>query len=279
MRKLALASIVLTSCALVGADKAVTVGDITVKVAGQSGKMTLTVPTGNGAETQAIDVKMEALRQLDSSGKVLGGGGATKRSFNSFATQNFVIADATSAKYNGINVTKISFEAILGASSKLKVDTMVFGDKGDFQVGSDVIKVVKGTVKFNVVLSGWEWCGVAGVTCAGSDGVGHSLELDISVRGKSDPAKKAGEVFDLGDNTALSMLKTYSTKAEVWTLMPEGYPKVNGATFTLKFPKEGWDDTLTYDPIITGADSTSGAAAVASHFSVLWAFVAAWFAM
>ncbi len=125
-------------------------------------------------------------------------------------------------------------------------------------------------MKFNFVLERWEWCGGTGVMCTSSSGVGNSLELDFSVKGKSDPVKKAGVVFDLGGSSALSMISTYSTVAGQWTLMHADYPTVNGAAFTLKFPR--WSGTLTYDPVVTRTDRKSGAAAVASHFSVHLAF-------
>jgi len=39
--------------------------------------------------------------------------------------------------------------------------------------------------------------------------------------------------------------------------MPEGYPRNNGSTFTLRFPR--WAGTLLYDPLVSAGGSGGGA--------------------
>lgn len=110
-------------------------------------------------------------------------------------------------------------------------------------------------VKFNVKLDTWSWCGEGGATCKAAAGDGVAVELDISVEAKGQTPKQAAgakgesESFDLGDGSSLTMLTTYSNdNGNTWMAMPSGYPKVEGAKFTLRFPK--WEGAVMYDPII-----------------------------
>eukprot|EP00493_Phyllostaurus_siculus_P026438 UN26783 len=129
-----------------------------------------------------VECQMIALRQLDVSGNTLGGGGSQKHSFNSFATQSFTFSEPTIGQYEGLNVSRVTFESILVGSSKVFIDTMIFQQDGEFTVGNDTVRVTVGAVKFNVALSSWSWCGGA-VSCKSSSGDGDSVELDLSIEG------------------------------------------------------------------------------------------------
>jgi len=244
----------LVLCGLASADQEITAAGVSVKVKGQSGKMTLTIPKKEDNSTIDVECQMAALRQLDAEGNTLGGGGSEKHSFNSFATQDFTFSTPTTGKYEGLNVTKVSFASTLVGSSELKIVTMIFQESGSFNVGSDTVNVTAGAVKFNVELGDWSWCG-GSVECKGADGEGQSVELDISIAAEglgSLESKNGSSTFDIGGGNELMMLNTYSTDGgSTWVAMPAGYPKVSGSTFTLKFPK--WTGSLIYDPIVTSA--------------------------
>jgi hypothetical protein len=244
---------------LVGADKSIEAAGVTVKVKGQSGKMTLTLPKGNG--TQDVEVTMDALRQLNSAGETLGSGGNQKHSFNSFATQEFTFGAPEETTYKELKVAKVAFESTMVGTSKLKIDTYIFKEDGSFMVGDDNVTVAAGSVKFNVEFSSWSWCGADSVVC-NQDGDGASVELDITVKGEGE-ASGSGKNVDLGD-AKLMMLNTYSDDdGSTWKEMPAGYPKMNGNTFTIQIPK--FDGKVIYDPIVTGEspddDKTDSAAA------------------
>jgi len=247
------------------ADKSITAAGVTVQVKGQSGKMTLTIPGANASNPDVVEVRMLALRQLDADGNTLGGGGNEKHSFNSFATQSFAFGTPAESTYQGLQVTTIDFDSVLVGSSKVKIVTFIFMENGNLTVGSDSLTVSKGSIKFNVELSSWSWCG-SDATCKASAGTGASVELDIEMKGENSAPKskpkngtEATSSYELGGGQTLVMLSTYSQDGgKSWTEMPSGYPKVDGSKFTLKFPR--WaSESILYDPIVqySGTDGTS----------------------
>lgn len=241
-------------------DKSIAAAGVSVKVKGQSGKMTLTVPTPDNS-TMDVECEMDALRQLDADGIVRGRG--EKYSINSFATQQFTFSEPTESTYGGLDVTKVIFDSTLGprngAVAKIKIEIMIFKEAGVFNVGNDTVNVTSGAVKFNVEMSEWVWCG-GGNSCTGQGGDGASVELDIGIQsvGKGSPNPMgASGFFDLGGGRELLMLSTYSTdEGNSWKAMPDDYPKVNGSTFTLKFPRWGENEKVVYDPVVTSGLST-----------------------
>ena len=68
-------------------------GDVCVKVLGQSGKIDFTF------DTTTVQLTMDSIQEVDSSGNVVGNTGSTKHSFNhwfnSFASQAFTTAICT----------------------------------------------------------------------------------------------------------------------------------------------------------------------------------------
>jgi len=165
----------------------------------------------------------------------------------------------------------------MGGSSQLKVETMVFRQSGSFLVGNDTVTVSAGTVKFNVLLESWTWCGDT-VTCINNAGVGDSVELDISVAavGQENPGGVGGK-YSLGGGAELFMLNTYSTDSgSTWIEMPSGYPRISGPTFTLKFPR--WASAgVIYDPIISSEADDDGATPTAvASFALLLALACFW---
>jgi len=223
---------------------------------------------------------MTALRQLDAAGNTLGGGGSAKHSFNSFATQSFTFGAPISTTYQGLNTTKIDFDSVLVGSSKVRISTYIFMQAGRLTIGRDTLNVKQGTVKFNVELSSWSWCGDAGVVCRAADGTGASVELDIEMKGNgganpqrsstpytssyssgsysSSGASSSVLTYNLGGGQVLKMLATFSMDdGSTWTTMPSGYPQLDGSKFTLKFPR--WTtNAVLYDPVVGYAiDGTS----------------------
>jgi len=275
-------AIALLLPSLAAADAGISAAGVTVKVKGQSGKMTITIPDGNANSN--IECQMVALRQIDAEGNLLGGGGSEKHSFNSFATQSFTFHEPKEDTYQGLDVATITFESVLVGSSKVRIDTMIFKEEGSLEVGDDILNVSAGAVKFNVELGNWSWCG-EDAACKGNEGVGESVELDIAIYQQSEKAgnetdstgeasaggssngngnnsnngnsgngrrlmKPVDSTMDINlGSVSLTMLSTYSNDGgKTWMVMPEGYPKMDGDRFTLRFPK--WNGTVIYDPIV-----------------------------
>ena len=82
-------------------------GDVCVKVLGQSGKIDFTF------DTTTVQLTMDSIQEVDSSGNEVGKAGSTKHSFNSFASQAFTFSNLYSTTYNGIpaSICRVNFSA------------------------------------------------------------------------------------------------------------------------------------------------------------------------
>jgi len=184
-----------------------------MKIQGQSGKMTFATTEPIGSADDKVQIQMASLQELAADGTVLGGGGNAKHSFNSFATQDFTFGapeastiagvERDEAAANGLvpdsptaggytakeyNITKVRFTSYLGggdpaSDSALVIESMIFQEDATLQFenpdGTYIYPVIaKGTVKFNVVMSLWNWCAN---NCKSADGVGDSVRLTIEM--------------------------------------------------------------------------------------------------
>lgn len=248
---------------LAASDKELHAGGIWAKVIGQSGKIDLAPSQDVSSDPNKIRVQIEALRQKDSAGNVLGSGGNAKHSFNSFATQDFAFGALEDTSYGGVTCVKLPFTATLAPGSKIEIHVFLFKENGTITVGADKFAVTNSTMKFNVLLSNWVWCSNNGV-CKGTDGVGASVELDFSVTSK-EAAKKSpnatGLLYSLGGGARMRLSDKIQLDGGSWTQMPGAGPTLTGtdkiSKFTLKFPR--FNSTALYDPDITYGTSSSSA--------------------
>merc|ERR1712100_851862 len=189
------------------------------------------------SDPNKIRVQIEALRQKDSAGNVLGSGGNAKHSFNSFATQDFAFGALEDTSYGGVTCVKLPFTATLAPGSKIEIQVFLFKENGTITVGADKFAVTNSTMKFNVLLSNWVWCSNNGV-CKGTDGVGASVELDFSVTSK-EAAKKSpnatGLVYSLGGGARMRLSDKTQLDGGSWTQMPGGGPTLTGTDKISKF--------------------------------------------
>lgn len=289
------------------ADQSISGGGIFMKIQGQSGKMTFATSEPIGSAPDRVQIEMSMLQELASDGTALGGGGNEKHSFNSFATQSFTfgspvastIAGVSSAGDNGTaatpedySVTKVAFTSYLGGGnaavdSKLEIESIIFMEDAILQFenpdGSYIYPaIVAGTVKFNVLMSQWNWCEN---DCKSSNGVGDSVRLTITMTNQitsnsSDSSAGSactdgcenGAVEDLG-GVFLGVLNTYSIKTSDGTVTQYTLPKnpeltvdppagssgsSRTTTLVLQFPRTnfGANDTLIYDPLLSYSDIT-----------------------
>lgn len=154
------------------------------------------------------------MKEFDSSNAEIGKSGSKKHAFNSFANQNFTFTVASVDKYQNIPVKNVKFESFIrGPDANLVVDVYIFKEKGQVRTSNnETIDVDAGTVKFDVNLSNWTFCGGAGGdSCkkGSSDEVGDKVELGIEMKSKQNkgPKKKGTprgkgrkiQTVDIGD--------------------------------------------------------------------------------
>ncbi|CAE8704958.1 unnamed protein product [Polarella glacialis] len=228
-----------------------------VDIMGQSGKFT--VYDERSGKGSGIQLTMDALREVDADGNSVGASGSVKHSINTFAAQDFSIADAEDVTLGNRQVPalKISFSSSISTIGKIKVDTYVIGKSGLLGPPGEEWAVLPGDLKWSIELSEWNWCGCSkGQTTE----EGAFVDLDISVKGLGTAQANAGSNKSLslggGVNLELSS-QTYSDGA--WVSMPEGYPKIvmqgSSTMFTFRFPK--FSTSSLYDPVLTGLNAAA----------------------
>jgi hypothetical protein len=147
------------STALAANDKTLDVGGVTVKILGQSGKINIE----NGDST--VQVTMDALREIDANGNIVGKKGNPKHSINTFATTDFTFgAEETEVDLlitnstDGTNYTdvgkgvKINFFSTLATGSKLNVEAIVVTEGGIAGSPTELFNVRPGDFKWNINL-------------------------------------------------------------------------------------------------------------------------------
>ena len=261
--------VAVLGCALVSlapalaADKDLQAGGMWAKILGQSGKIDLAPSSDVSSNPDKVRIQIEALRQLDKDGAELGKGGNSQHSFNSFATQEFTFSPLEDTTFGGVKCIKLPFSCTLGPGSKIEIQVFIFKEKGTITLGEEKFPVTNKTMKFNVLLSSWVWCtGTGTPACQGKDGVGASVEIDISVTSKEQAKQlSTGNVYSMGGGAQMRLSKKIQLEgsASAWTDMPGGGPSLTGtgttSKFTLKFPK--FTTSALYDPDITYSTSST----------------------
>lgn len=117
------------------------------KVLGRSGKIQLAPSPNVAGDPDGIRFEISALRELDSSGNVLGQGGSSKHSFNSFSTQDFIFGEVSDSVYGGVRCVKVPFSSILDTGSKIEIEVFLFKESGTIHAGPESFSVNKRYVK------------------------------------------------------------------------------------------------------------------------------------
>ena len=164
-------------------------------------------------EKSSVTVNFDYIKELDNSGNEVGATGKKKHSINSFAREAFSFkTSGLKTEYQNISVKHTQFEAtISGPGAKLTVDIFIFKNSGTVKTSNDEsLDVKKGTIKFNIKIESWMFCGGAGGdSCSkgSSSEVGNQIEFGIEIKGRSKASKKTKakgkgskvETLDLGD--------------------------------------------------------------------------------
>ena len=162
-------------------------------------------------EGNSVTVNFDYIKELDKDGNVVGETGRTKHSINSFARENFNFHASSKATYQGIPVKHVQFSAtVSGPGAKLTVDIYLFKGNGSVNTSnSETIDVKEGSIKFNIQLANWTFCGGSGGDACkkgSTDQLGSQVEFGIEIKGRNNPKKKAKakgrgrkvETLDLG---------------------------------------------------------------------------------
>jgi hypothetical protein len=227
------------------------VGGLVVDILGQSGKMNLE------NNNRTVQITMDALREVDANGDIVGNTGSVKHSVPTFASQDFIfgIRDyyTTLFTFNSTtnetvaeaaNGLRIDFSSTLDTTSKLKVQALLVSEGGIAGDAQGNWTVSPGDFKWNIWFEDWVWHEEAAF-----------VELDIEVKGANDaPTQSDGDMtYDLGD-ASLNLRSDYELSNGTAVTMPQGYPsletKGSKTIFTFKFGRHGTLD-MRYDPLIS----------------------------
>jgi hypothetical protein len=205
--------------------KAITVADLSVKISGKSGSVSISRDKMGKKKDKKSNVKItiDSLREIDLNGDIVGEKGNEKHSVQSFTNKDFTFLvedtdipltaepsdDNNSANSTTTNVfsntkndtasimtkdtlvttaqgVNISFSTNLDTGSEIDVYTYFVSKEGEVGTVTEKWAVRPGDMKFNIGLKNWVWCDPC------PDGTGQFVELDIEIKGeKSKPQPKA----------------------------------------------------------------------------------------
>jgi hypothetical protein len=148
-------------------EKELNAGDLWAKVWTQAGKVLLSPSQAVVSDPDSIDIQFSAVRELDINGTQLGKGGSVRHSYGSLVTRNFTLGALQHTAYGGVPCVKLPFETSLDAGSKIEAGLYVFKEDGVLNVsdGSGSLRVTNMTIKLEVRLVEWKWCGDPGMSC------------------------------------------------------------------------------------------------------------------
>lgn len=233
-----------------------------VKVLGQSGKIMMSRSENIQSDENRVTVEMDEIKETDMSGNPVGAGGApaTKHSFNTFANQEFEYSEVGNGEFENISAKTFNFSATIDNGAKLLVDVFIFTENGTYSLNGENTTVSEGTVKFNIHIENWTFCG-AGVTCSkgSTTEIGKYIDFTIAIKGKgASPQKKTSggkkttaDEYDLGSGSSviISDKVQYDDNGD-WVPTPSGYPKLvqKGSKTLFVFRFDKFSKSVLYDP-------------------------------
>lgn len=186
-------------------DKDVTVGGITTRVLGRSGK--IAVLKGKD-QNSGVTITFDAIREIADTGDKI-----QTKSYENFASLDFKFSDTEQGTYQDseVNVTMFNFTADIPAEkndpmapkASLTSYVYVFTAEGNITVEGNNVSVTAGTMKFDIRIDNWNFCKAC--KASGKNVEGKYLDFVVSIKGKSTPKKRSGNsgTFDLGDDATV----------------------------------------------------------------------------
>lgn len=214
----------------------------TVKVLGQSGKVSLT------RDDETITIDFDSMVEKDSTGSAVGMTGSlnTQHGVNSFATQSFSFSQLAVVTYKNLLFDTFTFESPINNIGKLKCQVFVAKQNGTITDGDDTFSVSKGDVKWNIEIPEWTFL---------SNGAFIDLDIEIKTKG-GEEASGSGKSYSVG-NAQLKMASNVLKDSQT-VPMTATYPKMvtkgNKKIFTFRFEK--FSNSLLYDPMFNYGDAS-----------------------
>lgn len=185
---------------------------IYVRVLKKSGKFVMGRTKNPQNDRSKLMVTLDSIQEKDSTGNNVGTSGRLKHSFNNFAGQKFNTSELTDDKYQNLAVKRLDFTTYLDSvEASLTVQIFLFREIGTVIQGDEVSHVSKGTLKFNIIIENWKFCGSNGVECRKGKQLeyGEFIDFTMSIKGskvatKKDKSKRtSAKEFYLGGNSSV----------------------------------------------------------------------------
>lgn len=232
-----------------------------------------------------LTFQVDSLQEIDSLGMPVGMSGPSDRThgLNSLASQiqsfNFSALD-NSSTYQGIPVKNVNLSVFLaGPQANLELIVMVFLGTGYVNFGNETFRVQSGTLKFNIKISDWQFCGMGNENCTSSTNqkeTGQYLDLQLSIKSMAEPEEVEDEerqgsnkeaiceddpnemdddcprIFNMGGNSEMVLNKVVLTGTNDYVAFPPGFPKFvsTGMTKSFSFRIPKFNNTCIIDPSV-----------------------------
>lgn len=193
---------------------------LTVKIHGQSGKMTIGYGEDPDQDSNKVQVTFDAIGEIATDGTEIRKTGQQTHTFNTFANLDFSFSQIIDDRYMNLSSKRVDFSAKFPSTGgRLVVQVFVFTQAGEISIEGERTAVTAGTVKFNILVESWGFCGYNGVTCTKGnvEQKGEAIDFTISVKGKGDQQVRTrgkrtdGEEFDLGGQASLLLSRKVHT--------------------------------------------------------------------
>nr|XP_047142216.1 skeletal aspartic acid-rich protein 1-like [Hydra vulgaris] len=264
--------------------------NVSVQVRKQSGLTSVLRTDKNNKRGKVLDIKIYSVEEVDSLGNKIEEKGHFIRNFSN---QFFNISQVSNALKYGLFATVFNFTLFFGNAS-ISMEFIIFNSSGNILVESgETYHIVPGTMKFNIVIRDWIFCGTQKAACK-TGTIGSYLDLQLEMKGAASKTRKTKETklsnkvkvqkslkskylpisFDIDQSTA-----TFSSMAYIngnWTDMPVGFPRYNNinnnSLFIMRFPLS--KSEIIYDPVIEvlpdGTNSSAQLTFIPSTFFVIF---------
>lgn len=156
---------------------------------GKSGKLRIGRKQSLENDSNAMTIDFDSIQEVDGRGAPVSGQGPRRHRFNTFANQEFNITGPTNVTVYGLQATRIAFESVLSTGGELALQVFIFREEGNVTIDDEVTPVKPGTVKFNILLSNWTFCGESGgVNCRGA--IGRYIDVTLRILGRKPPKRR-----------------------------------------------------------------------------------------
>lgn len=213
-------------------------------------------------DDNALSFQVESLQEVDESGKPVEATDPSAEIQHSVSSVNklsfTVSALQNSTTYQNLTAKIVTLQAELpNTMATLELMVVLFLEDGTIKFGNETFNVQSGTMKFNINVTGWQYCDGATVSCL-SDGnprgaVGDNLDLALTVKSEADEPEEVDDekraetgkdpicvdpddpnekdddcpvVYDMGGNSEMVLNKGVLVNNMDYVAMPQGFPNL-----------------------------------------------------